>query len=234
MPLEDDQQDIIRKALANRGLSLADLPHEPQALDAYLRQQLGISPEAWRRIPAYEPAAALPPGLDRHEAPYPYGTVNIWTIDTPQGLIVVDTGCTPADLRAAIGNRSVLAILITHEHGDHIGGLASGWQQSPVYGIGSAEPPASLGGWTLRTVSLAGHTPRARGYILQQGNDTLLFTGDSLFAGSIGKIPGGEAPAALARIRAALAALPDNAVICPGHGPATTTGQELKNNPFLA
>lgn len=234
MELEDNQQDIIRKALANRGLSLADLPAEPQPFDTFLRQQLGISPEAWHRIPAYEPRADLPPGLDRHEAPYPYGTVNIWTLDTPQGLIVIDAGCTPADLRAAIGNRTVLAILITHEHGDHIGGLASGWKQSPVYGIGSAEPPPSLGGWSLRTVSLAGHTPRARGYILQQGSSTLLFTGDALFAGSIGKTPRGEAPAALARIRAALETLPENAVICPGHGPATTTAQELKNNPFLA
>lgn len=234
MELEDTQQDIIRKALANRGLSLTDLPENPQALDACLRQQLGISPEAYRNLPSYSPRVELPPGLERHQAPYPYGTVNIWTLDTPQGLIVIDTGCTPADLRAAIGNHSVLATLITHEHGDHIGGLASGWQQSPVYGIGRTEPPASLGGWTLRTVSLAGHTPRARGYILQQGSDTLLFTGDALFAGSIGKIPGGEAPAALARIRAALAALPENAVICPGHGPATTNGQEQRNNPFLA
>ena len=233
MKLEDNQQDIIRKALASRGLSLADLPSDPADFDACLRQRLDLSPEAWHNLPHYEPRADLPPELERHEAPYPYGTVNIWTVDTPQGRIVVDAGCTPSDLRAAIGNRSVLAILITHEHGDHIGGLASGWKQSPVYGIGTSEPPAELGGWTVRTVSLAGHTPRARGYILQQGGITILFTGDALFAGSAGKIPG-DPEAAIGRIRAALAGLPENALICPGHGPATTNGQEQRNNPFLA
>ncbi len=233
MELEDNQQDIIRKALASRGLSRADLPEAPADFDTFLLQRLGLSPESWHNLPHYEPRASLPPELERHEAPYPHGTVNIWTINTPQGLIAVDAGCTPSALRAAIGNRHLLAILIPHEHGDHSAGLASGWKQSPVYGLGTAEPPPELGGWTVRTVSLAGHTPRARGYILQQGNCTILFTGDALCAASAGKIPSHpETPSG--RIRSALADLPEDTLICPGHGPATTNGQEQRNNPFLA
>jgi len=62
-----------------------------------------------------------------------------------------------------------------------------------------------------------------------------LFVGDTLFAGSIGRtdLPGGDLPTLLRSIREVLFAFGDDAVVYPGHGPATTIGEERRSNPFL-
>jgi glyoxylase-like metal-dependent hydrolase (beta-lactamase superfamily II) len=62
-----------------------------------------------------------------------------------------------------------------------------------------------------------------------------LFVGDTLFAGSIGRtdLPGGDYATLIASIRSVLFAFGDDARVYPGHGPATTIGQERRTNPFL-
>jgi glyoxylase-like metal-dependent hydrolase (beta-lactamase superfamily II) len=64
---------------------------------------------------------------------------------------------------------------------------------------------------------------------------TDLFVGDTLFAGSIGRtdLPGGDAATLLASIRNVLLPFGDDATVYPGHGPATTIGQERRTNPYL-
>jgi glyoxylase-like metal-dependent hydrolase (beta-lactamase superfamily II) len=59
--------------------------------------------------------------------------------------------------------------------------------------------------------------------------------GDVLFEGSIGRtdLPGGDPATLLASIRRELLTLPDDTVVYPGHGPATTIGRERRSNPFL-
>lgn len=66
-----------------------------------------------------------------------------------------------------------------------------------------------------------------------EGKD--LFVGDTLFAGSIGRtdLPGGDQATLIASIRTVLFAFGDDARVFPGHGPATTIGQERRTNPFL-
>jgi hydroxyacylglutathione hydrolase len=82
-----------------------------------------------------------------------------------------------------------------------------------------------------------GHCPG--GVCLQVGKaghpGTDLFVGDTLFAGSIGRtdLPGGDAPTLIASIRDVLFAFGDEAKVYPGHGPATTIGQERRTNPYL-
>jgi len=67
----------------------------------------------------------------------------------------------------------------------------------------------------------------------QRGSD--LFVGDTLFAGSIGRtdLPGGDHETLLASIRNVLFPFGDAARVYPGHGPATTIGQERRTNPYL-
>jgi len=62
-----------------------------------------------------------------------------------------------------------------------------------------------------------------------------LFAGDTLFAGSIGRTDlwGGSFGAIMRSIHSKLLALPDDTIVYPGHGPATTIGQERETNPFL-
>ena len=63
----------------------------------------------------------------------------------------------------------------------------------------------------------------------------VLFTGDTLFAGSIGRtdLPGGSTPQQLVSIEDRLLSRPDSTVVLPGHGPSTTIGAERSGNPFL-
>ncbi|HON34490.1 MAG TPA: MBL fold metallo-hydrolase, partial [Synergistales bacterium] len=65
------------------------------------------------------------------------------------------------------------------------------------------------------------------------GEDPVLFSGDTLFAGSVGRsdLPGGDERILMASLEK-LACLPDATRVLPGHGPETTIGQERRHNPF--
>ena len=67
------------------------------------------------------------------------------------------------------------------------------------------------------------------------GADPILFSGDTLFAGSIGRsdIPGGDGELLVAGIREKLLTLPPETIVYPGHGPETTIAIEARNNPWL-
>jgi len=83
----------------------------------------------------------------------------------------------------------------------------------------------------LKILHTPGHSP---GSISLLGRN-LVFTGDTLFAGSIGRtdLPGGSFREIIQSIKKRLAVLPDHFVVYPGHGPATTVGAEKRTNPFL-
>ena len=67
-------------------------------------------------------------------------------------------------------------------------------------------------------------------------DDGILFSGDLLFAGSIGRtdLPGGDYPTILRSLARVCLTLPDDTVVLSGHGPQTTIGAERRTNPFLA
>jgi hydroxyacylglutathione hydrolase len=93
----------------------------------------------------------------------------------------------------------------------------------------------SLAGLSLRVDTTPGHTPGSVTFGTQGDDTEEFFSGDLLFAGSIGRtdLPGGsweQMQASLARVPLALA---DETVVRPGHGPATTIGRERATNPFL-
>ena len=80
-----------------------------------------------------------------------------------------------------------------------------------------------------------GHTPGSVTFRSGQDDLDALFTGDLLFAGSIGRtdLPGGDHQAILKSLARTLT-LPNTTVVLPGHGPTTTIGDERESNPFLA
>jgi hydroxyacylglutathione hydrolase len=77
-----------------------------------------------------------------------------------------------------------------------------------------------------------GHTP---GHVTFR-DEQVLFAGDLVFAGSIGRtdLPGGSMPEMLASLAERFLPLPDELQVLPGHGPVTTVGRERASNPFLA
>lgn len=88
-------------------------------------------------------------------------------------------------------------------------------------------------GYTFRGIDTAGHTPGGISFYLQK--EGIVFTGDSLFQGSIGRtdFPGGSMKELTGSIKKNLFSLPDSTVVLSGHGNQTTIGEEKRSNPFL-
>ncbi len=88
-----------------------------------------------------------------------------------------------------------------------------------------------VGDLKLKVIHTPGHT---KGGICLKA-EKLLFTGDTLFVGSIGRtdLPGGSYSQLIAAVKEKLLGYPDDTLVYPGHGPASTIGEERENNPFL-
>ncbi len=119
-------------------------------------------------------------------------------------------------------------------------GLAFGLHvdpQPPIDSFYDGEGPVRFGRYGAWVYHTPGHCPG--GVCLAIGRDDsperVLFVGDTLFAGSIGRtdLPGGDLQTLLRSIRDVLFRFPDGTVVYSGHGEATTVGQERRTNPFL-
>lgn len=86
---------------------------------------------------------------------------------------------------------------------------------------------------SLRVIATPGHTPG--GVCLRLGNE-LLFSGDSLFSGCIGRcdLPGGNEAQLVSALRSKILTLPPALAVYPGHGPSTTIAREARSNPYLS
>jgi hydroxyacylglutathione hydrolase len=174
---------------------------------------------------------------------------------------VIDPGDDPTPLRlelAGLGARTG-GILVTHADVDHIGGVAAlaegtgaevwapsgelealksgetrGGLRVPPYDpehVISGGDEIVVAGITFAVVDVPGHSA---GHVAFHA-DGHLFSGDLLFAGSVGRVdlPGGDWETLLASVRALLDRFPGDTIVHPGHGPATTLERELHTNPFL-
>ncbi len=90
-----------------------------------------------------------------------------------------------------------------------------------------------VAGETAHILHTPGHTQGS--ICLHLPEQHLLLAGDTLFAGSVGRtdLPGGDFSALIRSLRQSILTLPDATRVLPGHGPATTIGQERESNPFL-
>ena len=119
-------------------------------------------------------------------------------------------------------------------------GLAFGLHvdpQPPIDNFYEGSDPVRFGRYTAWVHHTPGHCPG--GVCLAVGRDDsaerILFVGDTLFAGSIGRtdLPGGDLETLLRSIRTVLFGFPDQTVVYSGHGEPTTIGRERRTNPFL-
>jgi hydroxyacylglutathione hydrolase len=88
-------------------------------------------------------------------------------------------------------------------------------------------------GVSLEVIAVPGHS--RGGIAFYSEKDGVIFTGDSLFAGSIGRsdLPGGDHEQLMTNIRERLFTLPPDTIVYPGHGPETTIREEIRSNPFF-
>jgi glyoxylase-like metal-dependent hydrolase (beta-lactamase superfamily II) len=117
--------------------------------------------------------------------------------------------------------------------------MQAGWLGVPAPEV--LPPDASADEGT--TVGIAAHTAQilhtpghTQGSIcLHFAPENLLLAGDTLFAGSIGRtdLPGGDGQQILRSLHDRVLVLPDETIVIPGHGPATSIGEERESNPFL-
>lgn len=259
--LEDDFTYVIRKAF--KGLALA--PGEA-ALRAGIAENevlsfsrgrfseevarklapvLGLHPEALAAHDRYHPTDLDFKEVSRLDLPFTSEQVNAWLIHAGEISLLFDTGNDPRSCLDALRNLGVGdpdQVLITHGHGDHIGGMVSFLDKNiPVRGpsIRGASPVKAgdefhFGSLKIRACDLSGHFTPAVGYHIHGLDRPILVTGDALFAGSMGGCDGPERyQHALQRLRDVLSPLPGETVILPGHGPATTLEEERSGNPFL-
>ncbi len=89
----------------------------------------------------------------------------------------------------------------------------------------------TFGDVSLKVFHTPGHSPGG----ISLATDKIVFVGDTLFAGSIGRtdFPGGDYEGLLRNVRNKIFTLGDDVVVYPGHGPKTTVGRERKTNPFF-
>jgi hydroxyacylglutathione hydrolase len=110
-------------------------------------------------------------------------------------------------------------------------------EQPPIDAWFDEQPSWRFGRYAIQAHHTPGHSPGQ--VCLQVGEagtrGTHLFVGDTLFAGSIGRtdLPGGDLDVLLRSVRDVLFPLGDDCIVYPGHGPATTIGEERRSNPFL-
>jgi hydroxyacylglutathione hydrolase len=203
--------------------------------------------------------------IDRYELG-PIGTnCYIVRVDPEaSAAIVVDPGADAPRVLEELGASGARceAILITHGHWDHLGGVAdlAEGTGAPVYmaedervlleDVNSFTPPGvelrpytpdvllhgdetfDLAGVSFQALLIPGHSPAHLAYYAAGA----LFSGDLLFAGSVGRtdLPGADWDQLLESIRLLAERFPPETVVCSGHGPETTLGAELARNPFLA
>ena len=205
---------------------------------------------------------------------------NAWLVAAGPGreCVLIDAPPDPSAIVARIAHHGLrlVALLSTHGHVDHIGGVAGvvRAQDHPVPvrihdadrhmlldPVGSSgafgrvlaaegldlRPPelvtglddgerVSGAGLTFTALHTPGHTPGSTCFLLEvDGEVPVLFSGDHLFAGSVGRtdLPGGSFDQLMTSLADKVLPLDDAVEVRPGHGPATTVGRERRTNPFL-
>ncbi len=212
---------------------------------------LQLDPAALARVArgAYRPDVPHPANLVPVATAFGDMTVNayvVWDHDKRVGAIF-DTGADAAPILELVEREDldIVALFLTHSHADHIAALdeltreldVEAWssEAEPVPGTKNFRPGDyfNVGRHFIRTRLTPGHSPGGATFIIEGHTVQAAIVGDALFAGSIGGVRG-DYPLTLATIRREILGLPDDTILCPGHGPLTTVALEKANNPFFA
>jgi len=257
IPLEDNFADIIGKAQCGLGLSDDALASAAGVTVAELGavQAERFDERVVRRLApplrlgadaladcAWYPAQRQLPGLTMLTTRFGATTVNAYVAHDSVRAVAFDTGASAAPMLAFLHDRTLTLelVLLTHAHSDHVGVLsrlktrAFASEREPVAGA-ETFPDGHVfyvGALQIEARPTSGHTPGGTSYVVHGLEHIVVVTGDALFAGSMGGAPLAYEEA-LRDNREQVLTLPDDTIVCPGHGPLTTVGEEKRHNPFF-
>ncbi len=188
-------------------------------------------------------------GLAQFNTSYHDMQVNAYLVWDPvsKQAIAFDSGADSSALleKCQRDGLSIKLILLTHAHPDHVADLGRLAQatEAPVFLSDREQAPGArpiveggkfdVAGLTIESFLTSGHSPGGTTFFVRGLDRPVAIVGDSLFAGSMG---GGNVSYedAVRNNLEKILTLPDDTVLCPGHGPMTTVGEEKKHNPFFA
>ena len=197
----------------------------------------------------YQPATREIEGLAVFNTPFHDMCVNAFLTWDPKSrdAVAFDTGADCSGMLARIRKEglTVKLILLTHAHPDHIADLAKLMKATgaPVYISNRESAPGAesikegkmfeLGALKIESLLTWGHSRGGMTFFVTGLSRPIAVVGDSIFAGSMG---GGNVSYkdAVQNNLEKILTLPDETIICPGHGPLTTVGGEKEHNPFFA
>lgn len=188
-------------------------------------------------------------GLAQFTTDYSGMAVNsylVWDLESKDAA-AFDTGADSRDMLrlATRENLTIKVILLTHSHSDHVADLPRLREETGAHifapareSVPGAEPidegkHFGLGKLDIDTRLTWGHSPGGITYVVNGLARPIAIVGDSLFAGSMG---GGNVSYedAVRNNLEKILTLPDETIVCPGHGPITSVAEEKKHNPFFA
>jgi glyoxylase-like metal-dependent hydrolase (beta-lactamase superfamily II) len=247
------EQTAIPLASIEAWTSGSAVPSDAQAreLARFLRLDPGKLADA--AAARWHPDVAMPSDVRHHpNLPHPSNGYVFLHEASKTAALVDPAGASQAYLPAILNSPYTLQyILITHKHADHCDATADVARAFPQAKIvmHRADAPAIgelaehalpivdgeelpfAGGLSIRLIHTPGHTDGSSCFLIRSN----VFSGDTLFAGSIGGAFGettgyGDT---LSSVRTRIFTLPDDTVVLPGHGPPTTVGEEKAHNPFF-
>ena len=222
-----------------------------EALISVMANELNLDPEKLLRSARKQccPAPLAINGLKQFNLPFGDMLVNAFVLwdENLKNAWIFDTGPIAEPILLFIQEQelSVDAIFLTHTHRDHIAcldELRAGSGNPPVYvheleALDGCELITEgfsyiCGSLSLNTLHTHGHALGGMTYVIDGLERPIAIVGDAIFAGSMG---GGmiSYEDALRTNREKIMTLPDEVVLCPGHGPMTRIGEEKRNNPFF-
>jgi len=187
-------------------------------------------------------------GLACFNTPFEDMTVNAYLVWDPKSNngVCFDTGADSSTMAKFAADRQIRIqmILLTHTHPDHIADLARlktvteakafVCKLESIEGAESFEAGRkfTVGSLTIETRQTVGHSRGGITYVIGGLPNRIAVVGDAMFAGSMG---GGAISysEALRTNRKEILTLPDDTILCPGHGPLTTVGEQKAHNPFF-
>ena len=160
---------------------------------------------------------------------------NCYVLTKNNTAIIIDPGDDYLDIKEAIGENKVLAVLITHSHFDHIGALRNFLTKRSIKIFKKSsleEKEYTIGDFKFKCIYTPGHSKDSVSFFFEENN--CMFVGDFIFKESIGRtdLPGGDNNDMKESLNKLLT-FNENITLYPGHDDETTLKYEKEHNPYL-